>query len=78
MRFAANAENIRTYVHKDISSFVLVFFCSYVLMFFRVSGKSHSFTHNYMPVCVMPDAGRVAPISASVSFLTSSLSCAIT
>ena len=32
----------------------LLFFCSYVLMFFRVSGKSHSFTHNYMPVCVMP------------------------
>ena len=37
--------------------------CSYVL---RVSGKSHKFTHNYTPVCVMPDAGRVAPISACV------------
>ena len=136
MRFAANAENIRTEGHKHIRTKVLqdiwawtcvqvpsrteglrrsvycycflvyedqgldgvalmflrangrksmpvclealLFLCSYVLMFFRVSGKSHSFTHNYMPVCVMPDARRVAPISACVSFLTSSLSCAIT
>ena len=49
----------------------LLFLCSYVLMFFRVSGKPHNFTHT-------PDAGRVAPISVCVSFFTSSLSCAIT
>ena len=49
----------------------LLFLCSYVLMFFRVSGKPHKFTHT-------PDAGRVAPIRACVSFLTSSLICAIT
>ena len=41
----------------------LLFLCPYVL---RVSGKSHKFTHSYTPVCVMPDAGRVALISACV------------
>ena len=41
----------------------LLFLCSYVLMFFRVSGKPHNFTHT-------PDARRVAPISACVSSST--------